>query len=57
VHNFLNVQAPVDHAVFVSSLWHNDVPLKVVLFAWRLFCDHLPTKDNLHRRNVLDNDA
>ena len=38
----------------VSSLWHKDVPLKVVLFAWRLFRDRLPTKDNLHRRGVID---
>jgi len=56
-YNFLNVQAPFDHAVSVSSLWQKDVPLKVLLFAWRLFCDGLPTKDNLHRRHVLDNDA
>lgn len=36
----------------VSSLWHKDVPLKIVLFAWRLFKDRLPTKDNLLRRVV-----
>jgi len=40
-----------------SSLWHKDVPLKVVLFAWRLFRDRLPTKDNLYRRHVIDIDA
>jgi len=33
--------------VSVSSLWHKDVPLKVTLFAWRLFRNRLPTKDNL----------
>jgi len=41
----------------VPSLWHKDVPLKVVLFAWRLFQDRLPTKDNLYRRNVLASDT
>lgn len=56
-YNFLNVQAPLDHMVAVSSLWPKDVPLKVVLFVWRLFCDRLPTKDNLHRQRVLENDA
>ncbi|GAU46085.1 hypothetical protein TSUD_239720 [Trifolium subterraneum] len=30
------------------------IPLKVNLFMWRLFLNRLPTKDNLHRRGVLD---
>ena len=30
------------------------MPLKVVLFAWRLFRDRLPTKDNLLRRGVIN---
>jgi len=42
--------------VDVSSLWHKDVPLKVVLCAWRLFRDRLSTKDNLLRRGVIGND-
>ena len=46
----------VDDVVFVSSLWLKEVPLKVVLFAWRLLRDRLPTKDNLYRRNVVDID-
>jgi len=29
----------------------------VVLFAWRLFRDRLPTKDNLCRRHVIDIEA
>ena len=29
----------------------------MVLFAWHLFRDRLPTKDNLYRRNVLAADA
>ncbi|RHN60029.1 putative RNA-directed DNA polymerase [Medicago truncatula] len=53
----LIAQVYFDHSVMSTSLWHKDVPLKVVLFAWRLFRDRLPTKDNLHRRHVLGVDA
>jgi len=56
-YNFLNDQSPIALAVPASSLRHKDVPLKVVLFEWRLFRDRLPTKDNLFRRRVLDVDA
>lgn len=54
VYNFLTVQPPIATSVVVSSLWHMDVLLKVVLFTWRLFWDRLPTKDNLFRRGVID---
>jgi hypothetical protein len=40
-----------------ASIWHKDIPLKVVLFVWRLFRDRLPTRSNLFRRNVIDIDA
>jgi len=43
--------------VAVSSLWNKDVPLKVVLFAWRMFRDRLATKDNLLRCGVIPNDS
>lgn len=43
--------------VAVYSLWHKDVPLKVMLFAWRLFRDKLPTKDNLLHQGVIENDS
>jgi len=58
-YNFLTFQPPIASpvAVVVSSLWHKDVPLKVVLFAWRLFRDRLPTKDNLIHRGVIDQDS
>jgi len=32
-YNLLNFQPHTDSAVVLSSLWHKDVPLKVVLFA------------------------
>ena len=43
----------IDTTVSTKVLWHKDIPLKVVLFTWRLFRDRLPTKDNLHRRGVI----
>lgn len=49
----LTFQPPFVSMVAVSSLWNKDVPLKVVLFAWRMFRDRLPTKDNLLRRGVI----
>lgn len=50
-------QAPLDQVTDMPSCWHKDVSLKVVLFVWRLFRDRLPTKVNLHRRQVLDVEA
>lgn len=43
----------------VSNLiWHKDVStLKVSIFALRLLCNRLPTKDNLVRRGILPNDS
>jgi hypothetical protein len=43
--------------VVASTLWNKHVPLKVVLFAWHLFRDRLPTKDNLLRRGVIPFDS
>ena len=34
-YNFLSANPPLALSVPVVSLWHKDVPLKVVLFAWR----------------------
>ena len=35
-----------------EQLWKLKVPTKVLVFAWRLLRDRLPTKSNLHRRQV-----
>jgi len=43
----------IDTTVSTKALMHKDIPLKVVLFAWRLLRDRLPTKDNLFRRGVI----
>jgi len=44
--------APPEHGLSVD-VWLKQVPLKVSLFAWRLFCNMLPTKYNLVRRHIL----
>jgi len=57
LYNFLTLQLHFELPVDVSSIWHKDVPLKVVVFAWHLFRDRLPTKDNLLRRGVINHDS
>jgi len=34
-------------------LWLKSVPLKVLIFAWRLFLNRIPTRDKLFHRKVL----
>jgi len=40
-----------------SLIWHNQVSLKVSIFAWRLLRDGLPTKSNLVHRGVIPSEA
>ncbi|GAU15740.1 hypothetical protein TSUD_235530 [Trifolium subterraneum] len=42
---------PLD--VAVDLIWHNQVPLNVSIFAWRLLRDMLPTKTNLAIRGII----
>ena len=56
-YNFQSAQPVVDTPIDVNMLWQKHIPLKVVVFVWRLFHNRLPTKDNLLRRNVLDNNS
>jgi len=47
---------PLNHDVpliYDDLLWRKDVPLKVLIFAWRLFRNRLPTKDNLFRQGII----
>jgi len=37
-------------------VWLKVVPLKVSIFAWRLFRNRVPTKDNLLHRRILTSD-
>jgi hypothetical protein len=53
-YKFLNEHLNHVAEVQLPSFLHKDVPLKVGLFAWRLFCDRLSTKDNLFRCRVID---
>jgi hypothetical protein len=53
----MSASTQVDQVVPASSLWDKNVPLKVIIFAWRLFRDRLPTKDNLFCRHVITFDA
>jgi len=36
-----------------NFLWMKAVPLKVLIFARRLFLNQIPTRDKLHERSVL----
>jgi len=56
-YNFQSSQHVVVTPVDVNMLWQKHIPLKVMVFAWRLFHNRLPTKDNLIRHNVLDNNS
>lgn len=40
-----------------ALLWRKDIPLKVIVFSWRLFQFRLPTKTNLYRRGVIPSEA
>jgi len=46
-YNFLTTKPIVAVPVDVKSLWHKDILLKVVIFAWRMYRNRLATKDNL----------
>lgn len=51
---------PINHnasLVYADLLWRKDTPLKVSVFAWRLFQNRLPIKVNLFRQGVIHNEA
>ena len=39
-----------------ADLWKLKVPNKILVFTWKLLRDRLPTRSNLHRRQVVIND-
>jgi len=55
-YDLLIAQEPVVVDFALELVWHNQVPLKVSVFAWRLLRDRLPTKINLIDRQVLTTD-
>jgi len=56
-YKLMSDNAPDDEAVSEPYLWPKEVPMKVVLFAWRFLRDRLPTKDNLYLLDVIGFDA
>ena len=40
-----------------EELWNLKITAKASIFAWRLIKDRLPTKSNLHRRQVVLEDS
>jgi len=55
-YHFLIAQPTVSSMSMSQLIWHKDIPLKILFFAWRLFRARLPTKDNLYRRGVIGAD-
>lgn len=53
VYHFLRKMEDVQMFAGSRVWWSKVVPLKVNLFIWWLFCNRLPNKDNLVRRNIL----
>ncbi|MCH85634.1 HcrVf2 protein-like protein [Trifolium medium] len=53
----LTTMDAVTATVASDLIWHNQVPLKVSILAWRLLRNRLPTKDNLVARNIISHDA
>jgi len=43
-------------ASVADLVWHQQVPLKVSVFAWRLMRDRLPTKSNLVSKDVISSE-
>ncbi|GAU42970.1 hypothetical protein TSUD_188430 [Trifolium subterraneum] len=39
----------------INLLWKKEIPSKVLIFAWRLLLERLPTRTALHRRGIILN--
>ena len=55
-YNLLTTQEAFDADSAMDLMWHNQVPLKISVFAWMLRRDRLPTKSNLAAKGVLSHD-
>ena len=55
-YRFITYNEQVDRGL-VDDVWHMFIPAKVSLFVWCLLRNHLPTKDNLLRRRVIQVDG
>ncbi|XP_039686992.1 uncharacterized protein [Medicago truncatula] len=54
VYDMLTNQEIPQDMLWDDLVWHNHVPIKVSIFAWRLLRDRFPTKSNLATRGILD---
>jgi len=57
VYQMLMGQEMHVHDNFSDAVWHNSVPLKVSICAWRLLRNRWPTKDNLRCRGIISFDS
>jgi len=48
---------PHFHSPVLDLNWHKNISLKVYVFAWRLLRNWLPTKDDLFRQGILNQDS
>ena len=49
MYNLLTFQELENFRSVSEYTWQKDAPLKVSMFAWRLFRNSFPTKDNILR--------
>jgi len=56
-YRILTNRIPSHDAISSNLLWHQDVPLKVSVFAWRLFRNRLPTKVNLFSKGIISHES
>lgn len=42
-----------DTSNLLLKIWNSASPSKIAIFGWRLFRNSLPTRENLHQRNVI----
>jgi hypothetical protein len=52
-YRFITISSVQVDRSLVVDVWHRFIPVKVLLFVWRLLRDRLPTRDNLMRRRIL----
>jgi len=56
-YQILTDKTPFYDCVFADLIWRKEVPLKVSVFAWRLFWNRLPTKVNLFQRGIIPHET
>jgi len=53
VYHLFTTSDQINERVNTVNIWHKHVLLKVSIFVWCLFCNCLPTKDNLITREII----